>query len=102
MILIYTTHKNKTSAEKITKELLDKKLVACVNYLPIESSYWWKGEIVNDNEIVALYKTKDENWELVKNRITELHPYETPCIIKIEAEANSSYESWINKETKLS
>ena len=100
-ILIYTTHKNLEEAEKITNTLLAKKLIACVNYFPITSSYHWKGGIVTASEITTILKTKIENWESVKIFIEANHPYETPCIIKLaEVEANDSYTSWIQDETK--
>lgn len=96
MILIYTTHKNKIEAEKITNELLSKKLIACANYFPIEASLFWNGVKSNENELVALYKTKDNLLSKVEKFITENHPYEVPCIIRIDAKANNSYEDWIN------
>lgn len=99
-ILIYTTHKNIEEAEKISNPLLKKKLIACVNYFPITSSYHWKGEIVTASEITAILKTKIENWDKVRSYIESNHPYETPCIIKLaEVEANDSYASWIHSET---
>lgn len=97
-ILIYVTHENQENAEKITNHLLKNKLIACANFFPINSSYWWKGKIQNSKEIVSLLKTKKENWEKVKQEIIKIHPYETPCIIKINVEANEDYESWISKE----
>ena len=69
-------------------------------FFPIRSSYWWKGKIENSDEIVSLLKTKKENWKRVKSEIKRIHPYETPCIIKINVEANKDYESWVNNETK--
>ena len=99
-ILIYITHENLTEAKKIANHLLEKKLVACANFFPIESMYWWKGKIQNTNEVVSIIKTKTENWEKVKTAVKELHPYECPCIMKINAQANQDYEDWINKETE--
>lgn len=99
-ILIYVTHKNLDSAQKIAAHLLQKKLIACANFFPIESSYWWKGKIENSEEIVSLLKTKKENWEKVESEIKKIHPYETPCIMKMNVEANEDYESWVNSETK--
>lgn len=99
-ILIYTTHKNIEEAEKITNPLITKKLIACVNYFPITSSYYWKGQVVTDSEIIAILKTRTENWESVKDYIEANHTYETPCIVKLaEVEANDSYASWIQAET---
>ena len=100
-ILVYTTHKNQEEAEKITTPLLKKKLIACVNYFPITSSYNWKGEVVTASEIMAILKTRIENWESVRSYIDANHPYETPCIIKLaEVEANDSYASWVSNETE--
>ncbi len=99
-IIIYLTHENKDEAKKITSHLLNKKLIACVNFMPIEACYWWQGKIDSANEIVSLLKTKTSNWEIVKKEIEDLHPYVTPCIIKIDVKANEEYEKWIEEETK--
>jgi len=100
-ILIYTTHKNTEEAEKICSPLLKEKLIACVNYFPITSSFHWKGEIVTTSEITAILKTRIENWEKVKEYIESNHPYETPCVIKLaEVEANDSYSEWIQTESE--
>ena len=98
-IIIYVTNENLTEAEKITNRLLEKKLIACGNHMPIKSAYWWQGKIENEDEYVTLLKTRKENWESVRDEIEKIHTYDTPCIIKIEVEANASYEQWINNET---
>lgn len=98
-IIIYITNKNLKEAKKVTDYLLKKRLIACVNFLPIKSMYWWKGKIENSNEVVSIVKTKKENWEKVRNEVKKIHPYEVPCIMKFEVEANKEYEEWINKET---
>ena len=99
-ILIYVTHKNLENATKIATHLLETKLIACVNFFPISSSYWWNGKIEDSQEIVSLLKTKQENWEKIKSEIQKIHPYQTPCIIKMNVEANEEYESWVNNETQ--
>lgn len=97
-IIIYITHKDMKSAKKVIDELLNVHLIACANFLPIQASYWWKGNIEDSKEVVSLVKTKKRNWEKVKSAVTKIHPYETPCIMKMDVEANNDYESWINKE----
>lgn len=101
-ILIYSTYPTIEEAKKISNHLLDKKLIACVNYSTISSSYHRKGEIETAEEIVGLLKTKSNNREQVKEVITQLHSYETPCIIKIPVEANTWYEERIQEETNTS
>ncbi len=99
MILIYITCKDKKEAKSISKNLLEKRLVACTNIHPIESMYWWKGKIQGDNEVVIITKTKEENYEKVKQAVKKLHSYDVPCILKIKAEANEEYNKWVDKET---
>ncbi len=99
-IIIYITHKSLKEAKKVAEHLLEKKMIACVNYFPIQSSYWWNGKIENAKEIVSLVKTKKENWTKIKKEVEKIHPYDVPCIMKIEVEANGDYARWIEKETK--
>jgi periplasmic divalent cation tolerance protein len=109
-IIIYITHPNMKEAKKVAGALLRDKLIACVNYFPIESAYWWpasttlqrgeKGKVNNSKEIVSIVKTRKGNWIKVKKAIEAIHPYETPCIMKLDVEANKTYADWIIKETK--
>jgi len=97
MILIYITTKDKAEAKNISKHLLEKKLIACANIHPIESMYWWENKIQEDNEVVIIAKTKDENYEKVKKEVKKLHSYDVPCVLKIDAEANEEYTDWVDK-----
>ncbi len=99
-IIIYITHPNMKEAKKVVEALLRDRLIACVNYFPIESAYWWKGKIKNAKEIVSIVKTRKENWTKVKEAIVAIHLYETPCIMKLEVESNQSYAKWIGNETE--
>ena len=99
MIIVYVTHENENEAQRVIDHLLEKKLIACANLLPIRSCYFWKGKKENANEIVTLLKTRKELWKAVEKEIKKIHPYEVPCIIKIDVEANSEYDSWVKKET---
>jgi len=99
-IAIYITYPDNKTAEEICGQLLNKKLVACANIHPIKSMYWWKGEIKKEDEVVSIVKTTSERWDEVKLEIEKLHPYETPCIMRLEADANKAYEDWIKDETK--
>lgn len=100
-ILIYTTYKSLEDAQNIIDYLLNEKFIACANLFPITSQYRWKNGIETSNEITAIFKTRTENWNKVKEYIEKNHSYEIPCIIKLaEVEANDSYASWIQEETK--
>lgn len=88
-------------ARKISRHLIEKKLVACANIFPINSIYPWKGEIQDTEEIVVLLKTPDENYEKVETEIKKLHSYDTPAIYSWTVDKiNKDYLDWVNKETK--
>jgi len=96
--MVYITNKDETEAKKIAQHLLDKKLIACANIFPINSVFLWKGKLKDTKEVVAIVKTKKENFEKVKNEVMKIHSYECPCIAKIDAEANKEFENWVMKE----
>ncbi len=93
--LIYVTYPDEETAKKITDQLLEKKLVAGVNIYSIQSSYWWRGAVQREGEFVSIMQSPLNLWEELKTAITILHPYEVPCIIKMQAEANEDYEKWV-------
>ncbi|MDD5731783.1 MAG: divalent-cation tolerance protein CutA [Patescibacteria group bacterium] len=99
-IIIYITYPDLKTAKKIADFLMKNRLIACANFFPIESAYWWKDKIENSKEIVSILKTKGSYWEKVKSEVTKLHPYKIPCIMKFDVEANKNYTDWVNKEVK--
>lgn len=82
IVSVYTTTSNLGEARHIAKELLKKRLVACVNIIPeIKSVYWWKGKIEEQNECIMLAKTSKSNANKVIKTIKKLHSYDIPCIV---------------------
>jgi len=99
-IIIYTTHPDEETANKISSQLIQKKLVACANIFPMQSAYWWQGKIENEQEYISILKSIQENFDKVKLEIEKVHSYEVPCIMKMEVEANESYEKWIRESVR--
>ncbi len=99
MIMIYITAPNKKAAEKITKTLLEHRLVACANLFPAQSWYWWEEKITASREWIILAKTKTVHWAPIRRIIEKIHPYQTPCILKINAQANNAFKKWVLQNT---
>lgn len=90
--LIYLPVKNKIEAKHIAKILVKEKLILCANILASgESIYFWQNEIKEEAETYMLLKLKSDKANKVETRIKELHSYEIPAIITIEAKANSEF-----------
>ncbi len=88
-------------SEKMARALLDKRLIACVNTMPVRSFYHWKGEFCDDLEQLLILKTTREKAEKVITAIKEMHPYEVPEIIAIPVIAgHAPYLEWIREETQ--
>lgn len=101
MILIYTTFPDRESAEKIVRELLEQRLIACANLREHKAFYWWEGKIEEGQEIGAVLKTKVELWGELKDALKKLHPYSVPAIIRIDADSvNKEYLAWLFEVTK--
>lgn len=101
MIFIFCTFPKKSEAQKIGKGLLRKKLIACINMFPVNSSYLWKGKIVGDKEVLAILKARDDNFPQIESYILKNHSYTIPEVVAIKAsDVNYKYLDWLEKETK--
>lgn len=62
--MVLSTTSNEKNRDQIIKGLLDAQLAACIQTMPIESHYVWKGEICTDNEWLLVIKTVENfmNW----------------------------------------
>ncbi|MGB1263428.1 MAG: divalent-cation tolerance protein CutA [Cognaticolwellia sp.] len=86
-------------AQDIAQHLVTEKLAACVNILPnITSVYRWQDNVVSETEVQLLIKSKTTLFDLLNNRIKQLHPYDTPEVIALNIQqGDSQYLNWINE-----
>ena len=94
-IAVYITNESQEAAQLLADALLDSRLIACANIFPMASTYLWQGNIAKEDEWVAIVKTTTRNWQKLKDKVTKIHPYDVPCIMKIDVEANKDYEDWV-------
>lgn len=100
-LLVLSTLPNSDAALELVKSLVSERLAACGNLLPaVRSVYRWEGKIKDENEVLVVLKTKQEHFERLKQRLLELHPYETPEVLAIPVEQGyAAYLDWIARET---
>jgi periplasmic divalent cation tolerance protein len=80
--VVFVTTPNRAEAERIARDLVEKRLAACVNVLPkCLSVYRWQGEIVQDEEALMVIKTRSALFAELRDRILELHSYEVPEVV---------------------
>lgn len=95
IIAIYVTHTNQQNADKVNAHLFSKKLISSVNSFPVQNTFVSNGKLEKGEEIVTIYKTKPKNRHPVKEAIKEIHPYDVPCIMRIDGTVNSRYGKWV-------
>jgi periplasmic divalent cation tolerance protein len=98
--VLLTTTPGREEAARIAQLLIDEKLAACVQLLPIESFYVWQGKIQNDAEILLLVKTRSALFEKAIVRIKQVHSYSVPEIVAMPFAAGfPGYLDWIDGVT---
>ncbi len=99
--LVLSTFSDSAAAAKVLDGLLENRLAACVQTMPIQSAYRWKGAVNREAEVLALIKTKASLYPEVEAFIRSAHPYEVPEIIWVPIAAGlPAYLQWIAGETK--
>ncbi len=94
--IVYITAESMDNASKIARELVSKRLAACVNMFPVSSVYRWNEKIEEDNEIAMLVKTDFSRFEEITRLVKSLHTYEMPAIEFWEIEGDREYLNWIH------
>jgi periplasmic divalent cation tolerance protein len=101
-LVVLVTVGSKEEAKTVARDLLEKKLIACANLVPVQSLYMWEGEMQDDAEVLMIIKTtsamfKDKLVEAIKNQ----HSYEVPEIIAMPITLGSTdYLKWISGEVE--
>lgn len=100
--LVLTTLPDADSAERLARELLERRLIACANLAPgLTSLFWWKGEISRETEILMIMKAPESHLEMLSERVSDLHPYDVPEFLVLPLTGGSpAYCQWVRRETR--
>lgn len=98
---VVTTVGTEEQANLIARELIARRLAACVNIVPgVRSVYRWQGKIASDAELLLIAKTREEDFEPVSAAIKELHSYDVPEILTFDVgRGDPDFLAWIAAST---
>jgi periplasmic divalent cation tolerance protein len=100
MCVVLTTTGSDDEARGIGRSLVEARLAACVQRLPIASVYEWRAGIEEAPEVLLLIKTTVERYAEVESWLRGHHPYEVPEILMLRAERTSlPYLEWATAAT---
>jgi periplasmic divalent cation tolerance protein len=99
MLLVFSTFATEEDAARVVRALLDERLIACGNLLPgARSLYRWRGAVADEREVLAILKTRKQDWPALLSRLHELHPFEIPECVAVRVAAGApKYLAWLEE-----
>ena len=97
MLLAFSTFGSEEEAARVVRTLVEERLIACGNLIPgVRSLYRWQGKLADEREVVAIMKTRKQDWAALLSRLHELHSYDTPELIAVRIAAGApKYLAWL-------
>jgi uncharacterized protein involved in tolerance to divalent cations len=66
---------------------------------PVHSIYRWEGNVETADEVLLIIKTTRERFPAVRDRIAQLHTYDTPEIIAVPVlDGSDKYLAWLRDQ----
>ena len=99
--IVLTTLGADADAATIARTLIDERLAACVNILPpMTSVYRWQGKVEQEREQQIVIKTAQDRVWALQARLRQLHPYELPEFLVLDATASDAYFAWVGESAR--
>ena len=88
-------------AQTIADELLQKRLIACAEFIEIKSKYNWRGNPEEAKEIKLIMKTIADKFNAIEAVVAKLHSYETFVLQALPVvQTSKAAETWLLEEIK--
>jgi periplasmic divalent cation tolerance protein len=102
VIAVLTNLPDSESAFNLARELVRRRVAACVNVLPAATSFYrWQGAPEEASEHPVLVKTTQDRYPDLEAAIRELHPYDLPEIIAWPVTVGlPEYLRWVEEESR--
>ena len=98
--MVMITAGSDAEAERLSAALVGERLAACVQEVPITSTYVWDGRVHRDAEILLLAKTTVARAGELEARVRSLHSYDVPEILRVDVPGGSAdYLRWLREAT---
>ena len=78
---MFLSCKNIEEADKISNQLLKKKLIVCAKKISTNSSYLWENKIESAQEVLLIMDSVEENFEKINQEVKKKHSYKTYTLL---------------------
>lgn len=84
----------------LARALVEERMAAGVQIMPIESVYVWEEKLMEDSEWLLIVKTRRDRFEEIEMAVRQRHSYDVPPVVMVGIEAaNGDYLDWIDQLT---
>jgi periplasmic divalent cation tolerance protein len=98
--IVMTTTGDEATAERLAAGLVERRLAACVQSVPMRSVYVWQGEVERASEVLLLIKTRAAEYDAVEAHIRSEHSYEVSEVVMVPiVRGSAGYLGWIDEST---
>ncbi len=99
-IVVLSTCDSDEQARAIARDLVEKRLAACVNIVPgIRSIYHWQDTIEEDTEYLLLIKSRRDLLERLTVELQKIHSYDIPEVVALQVvDGSAAYLGWMDRE----
>lgn len=100
-IVVLITASNEDEGVRIAKALVEARIAGCVNIVrDIRSIYIWQGKIEDEKEVLMVVKTRRHLFNVLKEKVKNLHSYTVPEIIALPiTDGSEDYLKWLKEVT---
>ncbi len=97
--IVLVTHPLR-GAQAFARELVTRRLAACVQLVPLTALYRWRGRVERARELRLEIKTTAARLAALERHVRATHPYEVPEFVVLDpARVGASYLDWLRAET---
>jgi periplasmic divalent cation tolerance protein len=97
---VVTTVPSRDAARALAESAVLARLAACAQVGgPIESTYWWQGQLDSAEEWRVVFKTTVERYPDLQAHILDGHEYAVPEVLAFGVlDGNPAYLAWLSDE----
>ena len=98
MKIFYVTLNTVEEARQIARDLLERRIAVCCNWLPITCAYRWADEIKEEPEIVLLVKTQAGRRAAVEEASPESSAISIASPKSPLESVNATFLDWLDRD----
>ena len=92
---------NAEEATKIADALLEHRLIVCAKQVPVESKFWWKGQLETASEVLLNMDSSEDLFFAIEAEVGRMHSYDTFVLQQLPLVGlSSAAQEWMDENLR--